>query len=110
MIDLKKGLTGLVIGLVIIMFAIDIIVLVRGIFPFVYLLTINLVIIGALLYINSMYVRASEDKTYYSVWGFLFALIGVSIAVSSLTGDWLFGVVTFIAGIGLIIIYTSFKK
>ncbi len=108
MIDIKKGFYGLLAGLIIIMIAVDIIVLSRGLMPFHGVVAVDAVIIGALILLNAVMQKEKGERLFYSVWGIFFIVVAGSIAAWAATGDGLVGFAVFLAGIGGIVLYATF--
>ncbi len=105
---LKGRFTGFFAGILIILLAVNILGVTYG-FPFNYLISIDLVIIGLLLYLNSLYQKYREERQYYGFWGLFFIVIALGILSSTLTGNWVIGFTVVLAGIGAIILYNTFS-
>ncbi|GEM_PF-4204368 len=108
MSSLKDRFTGFFAGILIILIAVNILGVTYG-FPFNYLVSIDLVIIGLLLYLNSLYQKYREERRYYGFWGLFFIVVALGILSSTLTGNWVIGFTVVLAGIGAIILYNTFS-
>jgi len=107
---LKTSLYGFLAGLIIILIAIDILVLVRALLPFPILVSINFAVIGLLILFNAYLQTEKSEKIYYSIWGLFFLILSVSITTWNITGDGMLGLAILLAGIGGLVIYSSFSQ
>ncbi len=107
---LREHMYGLIAGIIVIMIALDIILVARGILPVSTVIALDFVILGALLVLKSIVEKEKSERLYYSFWGVFMMLISGSIAAWTATGDGLVGLAVFFVGIGGLIIYASIMQ
>ena len=105
--SLREKYPGIVLGLVIILIALNILGGIYG-YPVVHMIAIDLVVVGTLIYIYSMYQKYREEKSYYGTWGLFLVILALGILASIFTSNWVIGFVVVLAGIGGIILYNTF--
>ena len=107
---LSPSFYGLLAGIVLVMLAFDMVVLSKGLLSLEFTLVINLVVVGAVFLVYSRTMGEHSEKLYYSFWGLLLILIGVSLLIYWLSADAVIGAAVFIAGLGGLIAYMSFSQ
>ncbi len=105
---LKSRIYAVIAAVVLVLIAMDIIVLARGVLGPAVTIAINLAVLGALLLVYSFLFREKSEKTYYGFWGLFLIILGVVVGLWDITGDWVISAAIFFAGIAGLIIYVSF--
>ncbi len=104
------GFYGVLAGVIIILIALDIVLLGKGIWGIETTIAVNLIVIGILLIIYSLRITDTSDKLYYSFWGFFLILVSVSLTLYWMYNDIVMGIAVFLAGLGGLIIYASIMQ
>lgn len=107
---LSRSFYGFLAGIVLVLLALDMVVLSKGLLPLEFTLVINLVVIGAVFLLYSRTMGEHTDKLFYSFWGLLLILIGISLLIYWLSADAIMGAAVFIAGLGGLIAYMSLSQ
>lgn len=78
---LKSGIYAIIVAVVLLLIAIDIIVVARGVLGIAITASTNLGVLGAMLLVYSFIFKGRAEKIYYGFWGLFLSVFRIVIGI-----------------------------